>query len=184
MAQAPAAVACLLCLGMHQGGCTSSQQLVTCCTSTIQVTVAAVNTITDWSSAWFGTKSSLYAGCRAQHLGSLHLQPQLVVQYLKLTFLLEQRCTAARQQLAASPHNDTFPKGSWAIRAIPTPATLLLLLLPLLLPSGAGAPVTAFTSHLLRSNSTQLAVGLQQGTVLLLEVGHESARWVESTCHT
>jgi hypothetical protein len=44
--------------------------------------------------------------------------------------------------------------------------------------SGAGAGITALASQLLRSNTTQLAVGLQQGTVLLLEVAHESVKCV------
>jgi hypothetical protein len=41
---------------------------------------------------------------------------------------------------------------------------------------GAGVPVTALASNLLRSNTTQLAVGLQHGSVLLLEVAHENTR--------
>jgi hypothetical protein len=47
---------------------------------------------------------------------------------------------------------------------------LLLLLL------GAGVAIMALASTLLRSNTTQLAVGLQQGSVLLLEVAHENTR--------
>jgi hypothetical protein len=68
--------------------------------------------------------------------------------------------------------------GDWHPASPPPLLLLPLLLLLLLLLLGAGVPVTALASDLLRGNTTQLAVGLQQGSVLLLQVAHESTRYV------
>jgi hypothetical protein len=43
--------------------------------------------------------------------------------------------------------------------------------------TGFNSAVTAATSLMLRHNTTQLAVGLQDGTLLLLALGHESVRY-------